>query len=102
MSIKIVALTERQRVILRELLARVAPCSTDCDASYAEFDELGALMTDQQHPTHRHVERNLGVRFIADIAEVGCDRPMTLFEGECGKHYVRASAEFTDRFTPIS
>lgn len=102
MSIKIVALTERHRVILRELLNRTAPCSTRCDASYAEFDELGDLIADKQAPTHQHVERNIGVRFIADIAEVGCDRPMTLFEGECGKHYVRASAEFTDRFTPIS
>lgn len=102
MSIKVIALDDRQRVILREILGRVAPCNTQCDASYAEFDKLAELLSDQHASTHKHVERELGVRFIANVAEVGCDRPMALFEGECGQHYVRPQAEFEARFAPVS
>ncbi len=99
--IKVVAFNERQRLILNELLNRVAPCNTNCDASYAEFDELRAALQDNCKPTHQHVERPLGVRFIANVAEVGCDRPMALFEGECGETYVRARDAFEERFTAL-
>lgn len=98
---KIVALSERHCLIINELLNRVAPCTTNCDASYAEYDEIRRATAPTTH-THEHVERNLRVRFIADVAEVGCDRPMALFEGPCGETYVRAREAFTERYKPLS
>lgn len=97
---KIVAISERHIVLIRELLDRVAPCSTNCEASYAEYDSLRAALRTQ--PTHKHVERDLPVRMIATVKEVGCDRPLTLFEGACGDHYARAEDEFTNRFAALA
>lgn len=99
---KVVVLSSRQRVILNELLNRVQPCATHCDASYDEYDKLRVILSDISPMTHKHVERDLAVRFIANVAEVGCDRPMALFEGPCGDTFVRAADAFTERFKPVS
>lgn len=99
-ALKIIAITERHIVLINELLNRIMPCNTQCDASYAEYASLRAALRSQ--PTHKHVDRDLPVRFIAEVKEVGCDRPLALFEGACGEHYVRAEAEFINRFAALA
>lgn len=96
-KLKIVCISERHIVLIKELLQGTAPCQTNCEATYQEYADLRAAL--DPTPTHRHVERDLPVRMIAHVKEVGCDREMTLFEGKCGDHYVRAADDFTERFT---
>lgn len=98
-QVKLIALTARQLDILREALRDRSPCSMRCDPSYAEKDKLISAITPAF--THNHVENSLAVRYVADVKEVGCDRPLALFEGSCGEHYCRPSAEFSNRFQVI-